>query len=115
MIFQFESGYSSDCLKKALSPETISKIKQKNKDASYIDIISMTSGAIRPAGESYREQLFNGEYKDNGNAVLNDFLAPTLGFCVYQEQIIDFLHEFCDFRMGQADIVRRGFAKFLAC
>ena len=113
MIFQFESGYSSDCLKKALSPETINKIKQKNKDASYIDIISMTSGAIRPAGESYREQLFNGEYKDNGNAVLNDFLAPTLGFCVYQEQIIDFLHEFCDFRMGQADIVRRGFSKKL--
>ena len=41
---------------------------------------------------------------------LNDFLAPTLGYLVYQEQIIEFLHKFCGFTMGEADIVRRGFA-----
>lgn len=74
-------------------------------------LIAMVSGAIRPAGESYREQLFNGIYKDNGNEALNEFLKPTLGYLVYQEQIIDFLHDFCGFTMGQADIVRRHFAK----
>ena len=111
MIFQFESGFASESLRKTFSAETIKKIKAKNKDISYLDIMAMVSGAIRPAGESYRDALFNGEYHDNGEKVLNDFLAPTLGYLVYQEQIIDFLHKFCGFTMGQADIIRRGFAK----
>lgn len=107
MIFQFESGFASESLRKTFSEETLSKIKAKNKDISYLDIMAMVSGAIRPAGESYRDALFNGEYRDNGEKALNDFLAPTLGYLVYQEQIIDFLHQFCGFTMGQADIVRR--------
>lgn len=111
MIFQFESGFASDSLKRTFSDETVAKIKKKNEDISYLDIMAMVSGAIRPAGESYRDALFNGEYHDNGEKALNDFLAPTLGYLVYQEQIIDFLHDFCGFTMGQADIIRRGFAK----
>ena len=111
LIFQFESGFASDSLKRTLSKETIANIKKQNDNISYLDIMAMVNGAIRPAGESYREQLFNGIYKDNGNEALNEFLKPTLGYLVYQEQIIDFLHDFCGFTMGQADIVRRHFAK----
>ena len=111
LIFQFESGFASDSLKRTLSKETLANIKAQNDNISYLDIMAMVSGAIRPAGESYREQLFAGVYNDNGNAALNEFLKPTLGYLVYQEQIIDFLHEFCGFTMGQADIVRRHFAK----
>lgn len=111
LIFQFESGFASDSLKRTLSKETLDNIKLKNENISYLDIMAMVNGAIRPAGESYRESLFNGIYKDNGNEVLNEFLKPTLGYLVYQEQIIDFLHYFCGFTMGQADIVRRHFAK----
>ena len=111
LIFQFESGFASDSLKRTLSKETLANIKAQNDNISYLDIMAMVSGAIRPAGESYREQLFAGVYNDNGNTALNEFLKPTLGYLVYQEQIIDFLHEFCGFTMGQADIVRRHFAK----
>ena len=111
MIFQFESGFASESLRKTFSNKTLAKIKAKNENISYLDIMAMVSGAIRPAGESYRDALFNGEYHDNGEKALNDFLAPTLGYLVYQEQIIDFLHDFCGFTMGQADIIRRGFAK----
>lgn len=111
LIFQFESGFASDSLKRTLSKETLANIKEQNDNISYLDVMAMVSGAIRPAGESYREQLFNGIYKDNGNEALNEFLKPTLGYLVYQEQIIDFLHEFCGYTMGQADIVRRHFAK----
>ena len=107
MIFQFESGFASESLKKTFSKETVAKIKEKNKDISYLDIMAMVSGAIRPAGESYRDALFNGKYHDNGEEALNKFLEPTLGYLVYQEQIIDFLHKFCGFTMGQADIIRR--------
>ena len=111
LIFQFESGFASESLKRTFSKETIANIKKQNDNISYLDIMAMVSGAIRPAGESYREQLFNGIYKDNGNDALNKFLKPTLGYLIYQEQIIDFLHDFCGFTMGQADIVRRHFAK----
>ena len=94
-----------------LRPETIDRIKEKNPNFSYIDLMSMANGAIRPAGASYRTELSQGIYRDNGHEALNDFLSPTLGYLVYQEQIIEFLHRFCGFTMGQADIVRRHFSK----
>ena len=111
MIFQFESSYAGDYIKQLFSDETIARIKEKNKNFSYIDLMSMANGAIRPAGASYRNELSTGEYHDNGHEALNEFLAPTLGYLVYQEQIIEFLHSFCGYTMGEADIVRRGFAK----
>lgn len=111
MIFQFESPYAGDYIKQLFSDETIAKIREKNKDFSYIDLMSMANGAIRPAGASYRDELSKGEYRDNGHEALNKFLAPTLGYLVYQEQIIEFLHSFCGYTMGEADVVRRGFAK----
>lgn len=111
MIFQFESDFAGSYLQDILQEETIRRIKEVNPNFSYIDLMSMANGAIRPAGQSYRAELAQGIYRDNGHPVLNDFLAPTLGYLVYQEQIIEFLHKFCGFTMGEADIVRRGFAK----
>ena len=111
MIFQFESDFAGDYLKSILAKETVEKIKAVNPNFSYIDLMSMANGAIRPAGESYRNELSQGIYRDNGNKALNDFLAPTLGYLVYQEQIIEFLYKFCGFTMGEADVVRRHFAK----
>lgn len=110
-IFQFESDSAGGYLKELFSEQTISNIKKVNPNFSYIDLMSMANGAIRPAGASYREELAKGIYRDNGHKALNDFLAPTLGYLVYQEQIIEFLHKFCGYTMGEADIVRRGFAK----
>lgn len=111
LIFQFESDFAGSYLRDILRPQVIKKIKEKNPNLSYIDLMSMANGAIRPAGESYRTKLAAGIYRDNGNDALNKFLAPTLGFLVYQEQIIEFLHRFCGFTMGEADIVRRHFSK----
>lgn len=110
-IFQWESGSASDYLKRLFSDETIKNIKSKNPNFSYIDLFSVGNGAIRPAGASYRDELARGLYHDNGHKALNDFLAPTLGYLVYQEQIMEFLNKFCGFTMGEADTVRRGFAK----
>lgn len=111
MIFQFESDYAGDYLARVLSDDVVAKVKEKNQNFSRIDLMSMANGAIRPAGASYREELAQGIYRDNGHDALNDFLAPTLGYLVYQEQIIEFLHRFCGYTMGEADVVRRGFAK----
>ena len=111
MIFQWESVSATNYLKQLLSDSTIHKIREKNPGASYMDLLSIGNGAIRPAGESYRDKLANGEYATYGNEALDDFLKSTLGWLVYQEQIIEFLHSFCGYTMGEADIVRRGFAK----
>lgn len=111
MIFQWESNSATAYLKQLFSDNTIKKIKEKNPNFSYMDLLSIGNGAIRPAGESYRDLLAKGIYRDNGNEELNKFLSPTLGYLVYQEQIIEFLHKFCGFTMGEADIVRRHFSK----
>lgn len=111
LCFQFESGFASEFLKQCLGKETIENIEKVNPDFSYLDVMAMASGAIRPAGASYRNELSKGIFNDNGNKQLNDFLAPTLGYLVYQEQIIGFLNKFCGYTMGQADVVRRHFSK----
>lgn len=111
LIFQFESDFAGSYLKDILSENTIKNIRKQNPNFSYIDLMSMANGAIRPAGASYRTELSQGIYRDNGHVALNNFLASTLGYLVYQEQIIEFLYKFCGFTMGEADIVRRHFSK----
>ena len=111
LIFQWESDSAARYLKELFSDETVKKIKEKNPNFQYIDLFSVGNGAIRPAGASYREELARGIFRDNGHEALNEFLSPTLGFIVYQEQVMEFLHQFCGYTMGGADMVRRGFAK----
>lgn len=106
-IFQWESNFSHDFYKKLFNPDTIKKIKEKASNISYMDLFSMGNGALRPAGESYRDLMCQGIFKDNGHPALNEFLSTTMGYLVYQEEIIEFLHKFCGFTMGQADVVRR--------
>ena len=110
-IFQYEGDFAHSYLKQVFSRETLGRIKQKNKNIDYLYLMSIANGAIRPAGSSYRDALSKGEFNDNGHESLNEFLKNTNGFLVFQEQIIDFLHLFCGFTMGEADIVRRGFSK----
>ena len=111
LVFQWEGDYAHSYYKQLFSKETISKIKKLNHEFKYIDLFSVGNGAIRPAGDSYRNALANGEFNDNGHEALNNLLKSTNGFLVFQEQIIEFLNKFCGFSMGEADLVRRGFAK----
>lgn len=112
-IFQWESDSARSYLKQLFSDETVEKIKKFNPNFSYLDLMSVGNGAIRPAGSSYRDELAQGIYRDNGHEALNKLLAPTLGYLVYQCQIINFLHQFCGYTMGMADVVRRSFSKKL--
>lgn len=110
-IFQWESDSAFAYYKRLFSPETLKKIKEQNPSISYIDLFSIGNGAIRPSGDSYRDDLANGVFKDNGHISLNEFLKDTIGYLVYQEQIMNWLVDFCGYSGKQSDTVRRSIAK----
>ncbi len=110
-IFQWEGGTGDNYIKKLLSDDTLDSFRKINPNLNLIDLLSIGNSAIRPAGASYRDELGNGKPRDTGFDVLNDFLSNTYSFLVFQEQIIQFLNKYCGFTMGEADTVRRGFAK----
>lgn len=112
-IFQLESDFAWQVFKDTFSDETMDKIHRKNPNVSPIDLMSLDNAIIRPSGASYRGDVVQGNFYDNGHKALNDFLADTMGRLVYQEQQIAFLVEFCGFTKGMADLVRRGIGKFL--
>lgn len=109
-VFQMEGERAGKLLKDMLSPKTIKNIRsnEAGKDVKYMDLLSLVNAAQRPAGSSYVDNVTHGRFKDNGHPALNKFLAPTLGELVYQEQLIQFLVEFCGYSAGKADVIRRG-------
>lgn len=110
-IFQWESGSAQRYIKQLLSDTTIAKLRKVQPDIDYITLLSMGNGAIRPAGASYRDELANGDIRTYDNEAINNFMSDTFGFLIFQCQIIGFLHQYCGYTMGEADIVRRHFAK----
>lgn len=110
-VFQWESATGQAYIKKLLSDENIKKFQSVNKNVDRMTLLSIGNSAIRPAGASYRDDLASGVIRKTGSKPIDDFLSNTFGYLVFQEQIISFLHQYCGFTMGEADIVRRGFAK----
>ena len=110
-IFQWEGGTGENYIKKLLSDENIEKFKKINENIDYMTLLSIGNSAIRPAGASYRDDLAQGIIRKSGSDAIDEFLKPTFGFLVFQCQILEFLHGYCGFTMGEADVVRRHFAK----
>lgn len=110
-IFQWEGATGDRYIKKLMSDENIRKFKAVNENIDKMTLLSIGNSAIRPAGASYRDDLANGIVRKSGSQAIDDFLKPTFGYLVFQCQIIEFLHSYCGFTMGEADIVRRHFAK----
>ena len=110
-VFQFESDTAHAYIKQLFSDKTLENIRKNVGEVSYIDLLSMANGAIRPSGASYRDQLAEGIPKDNGHPALNESLKDTLGFLIFQEQIMKFLTDFADHTGAESDTVRRGLAK----
>lgn len=112
-IFQWEGKTGNDYIKRLLSDENIKKFQEVDKNVNRMTLLSIGNSAIRPAGASYRDDLARGVVRKSGSKAIDDFLKPTFGYLVFQCQIIEFLHQYCGFTMGEADIVRRHFAKKL--
>ena len=111
MIFQWESDSAAAYLKRFMSDNTIALAKSRSKDFSYIKWFSFGNGLLRPACASYRDEVADGIFYDNGFNELNDFLAPEAGRVCMQETIMQFLVKFCGYSQAESDNVRRGIAK----
>lgn len=111
MIFQWESDSAAAYLKRFMSDNTIAQAKIRSKDFSYIKWFSFGNGLLRPACASYRDEVADGIFYDNGFKELNDFLAPEAGRVCMQETIMQFLVKFCGYSNAESDNVRRGIAK----
>lgn len=111
MIFQWESNSAQAYLKQFMSEHTIETVKTKIPNFSMIKWLSFGNGLIRPACSSFRKDVAEGKFYDNGLQEINDFLAPEAGHVAMQETIMQFLVKFCGYSNAESDIVRRGIAK----
>lgn len=100
-VFQFESGGMKSMLKRF-------------KPSSMEDLILLVA-AYRPGPMQYLDHIIdvkNGrekpEYIANG---LKEILAPTYGYTIYQEQVMEIFHKIAGFSLGEADVVRRAMGK----
>lgn len=96
-IFQFEGSYAFQLL--------------KDYGVHSIDDITLINAALRPSGESYRDRLIAHEMNHNPSKMIDDLLANSYGFLVYQEQVIAFLQQICGLSGGEADNVRRAIGR----
>lgn len=96
-IFQFESKFAFDSLK---------KFEPKN-----IFDMSLVTACIRPSGASYRDDLLSHKKHKNPSELIDKLLERNNGFLVYQEDIIAFLQQICGLSGSEADNVRRAIAR----
>ena len=96
-IFQFEGDYAFKLL--------------RDYGVHSVDDITLINAALRPSGESYRNKLIAHEMNHNPSKMIDDLLANSYGFLVYQEQTIAFLQQICGLSGGEADNVRRAIGR----
>ena len=96
-IFQFESKFAFDSLKKF-------------KPKSIFDM-SIVTACIRPSGSSYRDALLNRQIHKNPSELIDELLKDNLGYLIYQEDTIKFLQEICGLSGSESDNIRRAIGR----
>lgn len=96
-IFQFESQFAGDCLKRM--------------NCHNIFDLSLVNACIRPSGESYRDKLLSRIPNQNPSQIIDKLLERNYGHLVYQEDTIAFLQNICGFTGSDADNVRRAIGR----
>lgn len=97
MLFQFESKFAFDCLK---------KMRPRN-----IFDMSLVTACIRPTGASYRDDLLSRKVHKNPSPIIDKLLENNLGYLVYQEDTIAFLQQICGLSGSAADNIRRAIGR----
>lgn len=96
-LFQFESVFAFDCLKKF-------------KPKSIFDM-SIVTACIRPSGTSYRDSLLSRQVHHNPSELIDELLKDNLGYLIYQEDTIKFLRQVCGLSGSESDNIRRAIGR----
>lgn len=96
-IFQFESSFAYKSM--------------KDFNVKSIDDLTLVNACIRPSGTTYRDDVFAHKKHKNPSILIDEVLASSLGYLVYQEQTIAFLQQACGLSGGEADNVRRAIGR----
>lgn len=96
-IFQFESKFAYDSLKKF--------------ECKQVNDLSLVNASIRPSGESYRDRLLAREENKNPSEIIDNLLKDNNGFLVFQEDTIKFLTNICGLSGSSADNIRRAIGR----
>lgn len=110
-IFQWSSNSAQQYIRKFMSDSTLKIARERIPHFSMLKWMSFGNGLLRPACASYRDEVADGIFADNGIKELNDFLAPEAGHVCMQETIMQFLVKFCGYSQAESDTVRRMIAK----
>ena len=113
LIFQWNSNFGSQTMKKLFSDETIAKIKKVYPNITYIDLFSFGNALIRPCGKSQYDSAVNGDITPTGVKDIDNLLSSELNRCLFQEDIMSFVMQFCGYNFIQADKLRKIIGKKL--
>lgn len=110
-IFQFESPRTGKVVKEILSEKSLARIREFNPDIEVVDLLSVATAVIRPGAVSIVEDVMEGKPKENGYKDLDEMMADSFGYMIYQEQSIKFMTDFADMSGAEADTIRRAIGK----
>ena len=96
-IFQFESKFAYDSMKKF--------------QCHRVNDLSLVNAAIRPSGETYREDLLSHKENKNPSKIIDDLLKENHGYLTFQEDTIKFLTDICGMSGSEADNIRRAIGR----
>ena len=96
-IFQFESKFAYDSMKKF--------------QCRRVNDLSLVNAAIRPSGETYREDLLSHKENKNPSKIIDDLLKENHGYLTFQEDTIKFLTDICGMSGSEADNIRRAIGR----
>lgn len=113
LIFQLNSNYGEQTIKKILSPASWSRIHHDYPSITKFDIITFVSGLIRPCGKDVYDNAVNGIGYHSGVKEIDDLLASTMGYPILQEPIMEFVMKFCGYTFLEADKLRKIIGKKL--
>ena len=96
-IFQFESKFAYDSMKRF--------------KCQRVNDLSLVNAAIRPSGETYRDNLLDHKENKNPSKLIDDLLKENHGYLTFQEDTIKFLTNICGLSGSEADNIRRAIGR----
>lgn len=111
LCFQWNSNFGAQTMSKLFSDETLKKIKEQYPKMTYLDLFSFGNALIRPCGKGRYDDAVQGIVHLTGIKDIDDFLSPEMGNCIFQEDIMQFVMDFCGYTFMESDALRKKIAK----